>query len=336
MKLLRQRKRGLQWHQKEIALGPFRLTSGEVLEDARLIWWQRGEVNAPKDNLVLLPTYYGGDCQGVTPLGELQALADGALCLLVPAMLGMGESTSPSNATNAQRGQGFPTLDVADNIHLQHRWLEQLWPGYRLKLVAGWSMGGLQSLHWAALYPKRVERLASWCASARCHPQNRMFLYGLEAALRADPQLGQAGLRAFARVYAGWAYGPAFYREGMYRELGCDNEEALLAFWDEDHLQRDPHDLLVVLNAWRGADIGRHGYAGTTEALAAIEQPALIGACDTDRYFLAEEIESEAAAMPNARFTCLRHDWGHIAGGPGRVDACMAQLDAELEELMAR
>lgn len=334
MKLLKQITRGLQWHQKSASLGPLKLTSGEVLEDANLVWWQRGEVNSGKNNIVLLPTYYGGACEGVAPLGALSALSDPSLCLLIPAMLGMGESTSPSNAVASQQGVAFPAIDVADNVHLQHRWLEQLWPGYHLKLVAGWSMGGIQALHWAALYPKRVERLASWCASARCHPVNRMFLYGLEAALRADPQLGRAGLRAFARVYAGWAYGEGFYQQQAYQALGCSSEEALLAFWDDDHLERDPHDLLAVLSAWRAADLGRHGYASTPEALAAIEQPALIGACNTDRYFLSDEIEAEAAQMGNARYFCLESDWGHIAGGPGRVPDCMETLDQELKTLL--
>ena len=35
----------------------------------------------------------------------------------------------------------------------------------------------------------------------------------------------EAGLRAFERVYAGWAYSQAFYRERLHRELGFETWE---------------------------------------------------------------------------------------------------------------
>lgn len=327
---------GLQWHCKEMELGPFRLASGQVLEDARLVWWQRGEVNAPKDNLVLLPTYYGGECAGVAPLGDLAALSDPSLCLLVPAMIGMGQSSSPSRSGGAQAGAAFPRISLEDNIHLQHRWLDSIWPAYRLRLVAGWSMGGIQALHWAALYPRRVERMASWCATSRCYGANRQFLDSLEAALRADPGLGEAGLRAFARVYAAWAYGPNFVERAQYRDLGLENYESLLAFWDEDHLGRDPHDLLVVLDAWRRTDLDAALGLAPGQALSRIKQPALLAGCNTDRYFLAADIRREAASLARGRYLELQSEWGHIAGGPGRVPACMDELDTALAWLMAQ
>lgn len=55
------------------------------------------------------------------------------------------------------------------------------------------------------------------CATARCWPHNRVFLDGVRSALMADPvynggdyqRAPEAGLKAFARVYAGWAYSQA-------------------------------------------------------------------------------------------------------------------------------
>ena len=90
----------------------------------------------------------------------------------------------------------------------------------RIALVCGFSMGAQQSFHWGALYPDMVERIAPWCGSARTARHNFVFLEGVKAALCADDAWNggwydtppEKGLRAMARVYAGWAPSQAFYR----------------------------------------------------------------------------------------------------------------------------
>jgi len=45
----------------------------------------------------------------------------------------------------------------------------------RIALVYGWSMGGQQAYHWAALYPSIVARIAVVCGSAQPHRAIRFF-----------------------------------------------------------------------------------------------------------------------------------------------------------------
>ena len=71
----------------------------------------------------------------------------------------------------------------------------------------------------------------------------------------------EAGLKAFARVYAGWAYSQAFFRQGLYRNLGFADIDALLRFWEQDHLAQDANDLLAVMHAWESADPGDNALA---------------------------------------------------------------------------
>src|SRR5690606_5027362 len=94
-----------QWLEKEIDIGDVTLQSGAVLQDVRVRYLQRGQANAPKDNIVLLPGYYGGAMSGNLPLASGDSpLAEPHWCLIIPGMLGAGESTSPSNASHSQRG----------------------------------------------------------------------------------------------------------------------------------------------------------------------------------------------------------------------------------------
>ncbi|MFN3714993.1 MAG: alpha/beta fold hydrolase [Alcanivoracaceae bacterium] len=333
-----------QWVENKIGLGDLALQSGEILRDVTLCYLQRGQPNAPKDNIVLLPTYYGGAMAGNRPLADDDSpLADPRWCLIIPAMLGGGESTSPSNAHPDQRGAHFPALHLADQVEAQRRMLALLWGEVSLALVAGWSLGGMQSLQWGALYPNQVKRLAAWCSGVRCYPHNRLFLIGLRAALEADARYAQggtpeAGLRAFARVYASRAYGPGFLRRQDYRRLGFDSIDALLAWWEQDHLAMNHHDLLCVLDMWARADIADNTRfaAGAGAALSRLTMPVLMMPSATDQYFLVEEAQQDAEQMPVVDFRVLHSDWGHCAGGPGREPEAMIQLWQALQALLAR
>lgn len=333
-----------QWLEKECAIGDLPLQCAAVLRDTRLRYLQRGQPNAPKDNIILLPTYYGGALADNIALATGDSpLADPHWCLLIPGMLGSGQSTSPCNATATQRGMAFPRLRLADQVHAQQRMIKQLFGDVRLALVAGWSLGGMQSLQWGCLYPQQVQRVAAWCSGVRCYPHNQLFLRGLQAALEADPrcyseQKAQAGLRAFAYIYASRAYGPAFLREQLYRALGHDSLQALLDDWQREHLVADQHNLLAVLDMWLHADISdnAHFHGNLSAALEALSMPALMMAARTDQYFLLEEMQADAAAIPAARFAVLETEWGHCAGGPGREPAAMRQLTSALAELLAR
>ena len=321
-------------------LGELALQSGQVLRDAQLCYQVIGQVNAARDNIVLLPSYYGGTHWGNLPLlGAQSPLASGDYCVVLTNMLGAGWSSSPSNAMADQRGADFPRIALADNVEAQRRLLDALFADWHLALVAGWSMAGMQAFAWAMAYPQQVARIMPICATAQCWPHNRVFLEGVKAALCADAAWQQgrylappaAGLRAFACVYAGWAYSQAFYRQGLYRDLGFATIDALLAYWEEDHLQQDANDLLCVLDTWQQAWMGNDLAA----ALGRIEAQTLIMPGSSDLYFTVDDARHEAGLIARAELRVLQSDWGHCAGGPGRDPEAMAQVFEGMARLLS-
>ena len=110
----------------------------------------------------------------------------------------------------------------------------------KIALVAGWSMAGCQSYQWAAQFPDMVEAILPFCASAKTSKHNFIFLEGVKAALCADKNWNNGnyssqpikGLKAFGRVYAGWAFSQTFFRNETYKELGFNNIEELLVNWE--------------------------------------------------------------------------------------------------------
>ncbi len=326
-----------QGFNREIRLGDLPLKEGGVLRDAVLTGYQIGVLNARRDNLVIVPCYYGGTYEGSLPLvGAGGPLAGGDYCVVLFDMFGNGRASSPSRSHPSQAGHRFPAVTRDDNVEAQRRALHAWFGDVDIALATGWSMGGMQSYLWAALHPQRVRRLLPVCATARCWPHNRVFLDGVRSALMADPVYNggdyqrppEAGLKAFARVYAGWAYSQAFFRQGLYRNLGFADIDALLRFWEQDHLAQDANDLLAVMHAWESADPGDN-------ALEAISARTLVMPSRTDLYFTVEDARHEASLIAGARVEVLDSDYGHAAGAPGREPVAMAQWWRAMAGLLA-
>ncbi|AHD02069.1 alpha/beta fold hydrolase [Leisingera methylohalidivorans] len=331
---------------KILDLGDFPLLSGAVLKDARLAYQTYGTLSPARDNVIVLPTFYTGtNTRNEGFFGPGRAIDPARHFIVSPNLFGNGRSSSPSNTPAPQDGPRFPLVQMHDNIAAQH-WLLHGHLGIdRIALVAGWSMAGCQSYQWAAQYPGMVQAILPFCASARTSPHNFVFLEGVKAALCADQTWNrgdytappEAGLKAFGRVYAGWAFSQTFYREGLYRQLGFDTVEDLLQDWEQDHVQGwDANNLLAKLATWQAADIsaGPRCNGDFKAALKSITARAILMPCTQDLYFPPEDNRTEARHMPNAAVRPYDSPWGHCAANPGNDPGFAARLDANIRELL--
>lgn len=328
-------------------LGPTRLASGVELHSLRLAYRVYGEVNATKSNLILYPTSYGAHHSDIDWLiGPERVLDPTRYCILIPNQLGNGLSTSPSNLPEPFTHGRAPVFTHIDNIAAQDRLLREALGVDRIALAYGWSMGGQQALHWGALHPDRVERICVTCTSARTSPHNKLFLEGLRAALTADPGWSDGwfrerpirGLRAFARIYAGWAMSQAFYREEVWASAGfASREDYLIRAWEGNFLRRDPADLLSMIETWIRSDISDNSIfnGDLNAALGAISAPSIIMPSTTDLYFTEEDSRIETALMPNAELRPIRSIWGHRAGNPISSTEDQAAIRGAVAELLA-
>jgi homoserine O-acetyltransferase len=324
------------------------LQRGATLRNCKLAYKTFGTLSTAKDNVILYPTWYSGQhTDNEWLIGEGMALDPKKYFIIIPNMLGNGLSSSPSNTPEPYNGPRFPRVTACDNVRLQHRLVTEKFGVKRLLLVTGWSMGGLQTFHWGALYPDMVERIAPFCGSAKCSRHNFVFLEGVKAALTADAAWNEGwykekpakGLRAMARVYAGWGFSQAFYREELdIKKLGFSSlEDFLVAFWEGFFLPKDANNLLAMLWTWQNGDISDNElYNGDLKkALGAIKAKAYVMPGHTDLYFPPEDSKFEVANMPNAKFIEFASIWGHFAGGPGTSPEDVKFLDAKLKELLA-
>lgn len=139
---------------------------------------------------------------------------------------GCSGSTGPSSLnpkTGKRYGMDFPLVTIADMVHAQKKLMDHL--NIRKWLcVAGGSMGGMQVLRWALLYPDCLVSALPIATSSRISPQSIAFNWVGREAIMSDPAWNNGdyyeqpdkGL-AIARMLAHITY---LSEESMRRKFG--------------------------------------------------------------------------------------------------------------------
>ncbi|KAJ7496897.1 Alpha/Beta hydrolase protein [Mycena latifolia] len=286
----------------------------------------------PKNPAIFIPSCFSGKLDSTLTFLYIPS-EDGTpptlqnYFVVVCGLLGGSESSSPSNATAAQRGPDFPATTYEDNVRLQHALCTALGIT-KLAAYIGFSMGGQQAYHMATLYPDFAARIIVLASSARTSWHNWSFLEGPKAALinSVDFQDGRyqtpakRGTRAFSRVYSTWALSQAWFRARCWETLGFrDLEEYLRVVWDERRGAWDAHDLLCQLQTWQKGDISLFSpedeRGDLPKALGRIKAKVLLMPSRTDMYFPPEDNEEEIKYLKSGELKVIESIWGHIAGG---------------------
>ena len=333
---------------EQFNLGDVTLLSGVILPSAKIAYKTYGSLNASGDNVILLPTFYTGTHKRNEGFfGSGRAIDPNKHFIVSVNMFGNGLSSSPSNTSAPYDGPRFPLITLWDNISSQHKLLTEHLKVKRLALVTGWSMAGCQAYQWAAQFPDIVNAILPFCSSAKTSPHNFVFLEGVKAALCADQKWKEGnyvsppvnGLKAFARIYAGWAFSQTFYREKLYKKLGFNTIEDLLVNWENDHIENwDANNLLAKLATWQVNDIsvGPHYKNDIKKALQSIRAQTILIPCTQDLYFRPEDNVFEAQHIPNVEIRPYDSPWGHCVANPGNDKGFEVLLDQAVNDLLNR
>lgn len=239
---------------KTYELGDFILQSGDKIEKAFVAYKTYGDASNPA---VIYPTWFSGlisDNEWL--IGDDKALNPQRFFIIVPALLGNGQSSSPSN-TPRDPCRSFPDVTIRDNITAQHQLVTKGLGVTHARCILGWSMGAAETYQWLTQFPDFSDLGVPFCGSAKTSLHNQVFLEGIKSALLAAKGTSSAGscagettspqqyrtwtkeeravgLKALGRVYAGWGFSQAFYREKLYtKALGYKSlEDFMTNFWE--------------------------------------------------------------------------------------------------------
>lgn len=150
---------------EESALDGFGADERDVAKKAGLGWWD-GMIGPGKafdtDAFYVVSTNLLGGCRGST-----------------------GPS-SPNPATGKPYGSDFPVITVADMVRAQRAFLDEL--GIEsLHAIAGGSLGGMQALTWAVLYPSQVRHIVPIASTHALNSQGVAWNAIARHAITSDP-----------------------------------------------------------------------------------------------------------------------------------------------------
>jgi homoserine O-acetyltransferase len=182
---------------------PLPLDSGQMLGSVTIAWQSYGILNADKSNAVLICHALTGDqyvasdhpatgkpgwwARMVGPGKPIDTDRFHVICAnVLGSCMGTSGPASPDAATGAPLGMAFPVITITDMVRAQAMLLDHLGIS-RLHAVVGGSMGGMQTLAWAATYPDRLASALVIASAARHSAQNIAFHEVGRQAIMADP-----------------------------------------------------------------------------------------------------------------------------------------------------
>jgi len=183
---------------------PLRLDSGVELRDFPVAYQSYGALDPDKSNAILVCHALTGDQYVAethpvtgkagwweTMVGPGKPLDTDRYCVICANILGgcMG-SAGPSEinpATGQPWGLEFPVIAVADMVRAQAMLLDHLGIEQVFAVIGG-SLGGMQVLEWASLYPDRVFAAIPIATAAQQSAQNIAFHEVGRQAIIADPE----------------------------------------------------------------------------------------------------------------------------------------------------
>lgn len=332
---------------------PFITEHRDCLQQVDLTYETWGTLNAARDNAVLVIHALTGDSHAAShdpsdqpgwwePLiGPGRALDTERYYVICANNLGSCYGSTGPGSVNPKTGKqyrlSFPLLTVRDLVSVQARLIERLGVA-SLQAVIGGSLGGMQVLEWAAMYPEFVRKAIPVATSGRFSAQGIAFNEIQRRVIMLDPAWNEGNYSEDAAPATGLAIarmvGVITYQsdELMASRFGR-NPEARYTDWPAflqrydiegylnyqgDKLARrfDPNSYLYLTRAMDSHDLGR-GCASYEEGIRRIEAPTLMVGIRSDilfpTYLVREVAEIQQSLGRDGRYVEIDSPNGHDA-----------------------
>lgn len=330
-------------------VGPLDLERGGHLPGVVIAYETWGELNAARDNAVLIEHALTGDSHVVGPAGPGHPTPGWWEGLIGPGapldtdrwfvvagnvLGGCRGTTGPSSPAPDGRAWGsrFPFVTIRDQVDAEVRLADALGIE-RWRAVLGGSMGGMRALEWAIGYPDRVEACIVLAATAAATADQIAWCQSQLLAIKQDPdyrggdyydgpgpvaglglarRIAHLTYRSEADISARFGRSP----QGDEDPLGGGGRYAVESYLDH-HARKlierfDANSYVTLTEAMNSHDVGRDR-GGVRAALAGITATLVVAGVDTDRCYPPRLSQEIVDMVPGARLELIASAHGHDA-----------------------
>ena len=312
---------------------PFSLESGEVLIGVQVAYRTWGKLNANGDNGVLICHALTGSADADDwwkPLfGAAKSFDPDQDFLVCSNILGSCYGTTGATSINPNTariyGASFPRITIRDMVNLQAALLEYLDVKF-LRLVIGGSLGGMQVLEWALLYPEKVRAIAPIAAPGRHSAWSIGLSEAQRQAIYTDPNWQDGNYTSDAPPNQGLAVARMMamityrYWESFTNRFGREKDEfnqfaisSYLQYQGQKLIERfDANTYITLTHAMDSHDVSWHR-KNYQSVLQSIKQPTLVIEIDSDVHYPPVEQQELVDLIPNAQLGLIKSPHGHDA-----------------------
>lgn len=299
--------------QKYGYLGDFKLESGEIIYDCKIGYRTFGKINQDKSNVILYSTWFGGTSQMLGNLigdGTDKLLDSTKYFIVCVDALGNGISTSPSNSEK-QKNAKFPSFTMRDIVETQYRLLRDVLNFDKIYAAIGGSMGSMQVLQLAVMYPDFVEKVIAYVPTPWSTSYDMLLWSTREQLILSAHECGMSEKEIFKLINMLTqlvARTPDWYVENNPVEKF---PEILKSFDKEAPTYWNSYDYLYQLKAMISHDISK-GFSSRNELKNHIKANLFLIIAKQD-HILHPSSSIELAQIMNCKTLILDDNCGHLS-----------------------
>jgi homoserine O-acetyltransferase/O-succinyltransferase len=308
---------------KLFVIPKFAFENGASLENMRVAYDTYGELNASRDNAVLV---LHGASQGRNGyklfIGPGKAFDTNKFFVITVDAIGGGASSKPADGL----GAAFPVYTIRDMVRAQHALLTQGLGLSTLLAAGGPSMGSMQALEWGINYPDVPRGLIAIVPSARSDRHLQAIFDAVTNTIKLDPKWNGGNYNenpVDGIVTAGMIYFPWLYSDEHLNTLvGAEQyQKAQRAFGTSWAKTWDARSLMYRYQATSNHDVGQPFGGDWLRALGKIKAKTLIMPGMTDRTLPTYMARDIYRGVKDSVYVEIPSFLGHLACCPGTEEA---------------